>query len=127
MSRTFSLGQLMVGTTTCCLLCGLAVNYPQESLDIILTVSLMVPTMVVVLVLASASRQRLTLSIFALLGALLGVILAPAVQYSGPPMTWWQHYKHEFVPGSIPPLLGALVFGGTALLGERLELRNPEN
>jgi hypothetical protein len=124
--RTFSLATLLLAITLISLLCGLAVNFPQESFDFVLTASLLVPTLVVILLLG-VSCQRRTVSTLALFGAILGALIGPAVSYSGPPMNWWQHYKLVFIPATIPPALGALRFGGTALIIDILQAHQTQD
>src|SRR5207253_9116456 len=79
--RTFSLARLLLAVTAFCLLCGLAVNYPDQSLAYALLFAQLVPTGIVCLVLVSFARKRKTVLACSMLGGLvIGTFWMPAVQ-----------------------------------------------
>ena len=123
MSRTFSLGRLMVGVTVFCVLCGLAVNFPEVAMGCAGLGLFCAPTVIVCGVLGKYSIRPSSLWTLSLLGAFVGLLLVP-----GFGLTWrsgWQDYVQFFLRVQIPPALGALLFGGSGLMVE-LRLRRGE-
>jgi len=118
MPRTFSLARLMLGITLFCILCGLAVNYSEMMFAYVLICASFLPTAIVCLTLVSFSRRRKTVLILSILGAFVPVLPGPAVMHTGPePLTVWQAINGLW-PFAILPPLGALLFGGAALLND---------
>jgi hypothetical protein len=74
MPRTFTLARLMLGITAFCILCGLAVNFPGEALECAAFGVFFGPTIVVWLVMLRRTRQPVTLSVIAMMGAWLGLL-----------------------------------------------------
>jgi hypothetical protein len=114
MSRTFSLGRLMLGVTAFCVLCGLVANYPQQALQCAWIGGLVAPSIVVWFVLVQFSRQRVLLAAVAGLSALAGLFFAPADMGVGPKLSVWQ----EFLTSAVPAAIGALLLGGAVLADE---------
>ena len=123
MPRTFTLQNLMIGITLFCILCGLAWNFPQESLAYALLLALFIPTVIVCQILVSFSRERMTTLIIALIGATIGLVFSPPISvfgahFTGSPRTVWQCIAPMILPMAILPPFGALVLGGAVLMDE---------
>src|SRR5882724_3466775 len=111
MSRTFSLGRLMVGVTLFSLACGCVVNFPY---DLRFEVGGHYPTLVPALILFYFAKHRgLSLSI-AILGYLYGFIIWSAIENSG---RWFVQigFDDENVRNLINTLHGVLP-GGLAFV-----------
>ena len=115
MSRTFSLARLLLGITAFCLLCGLAVNFPEAARACAFIISLLAPTVVVALVLGGFARSRGPFNGTVAFGGMIGAF-AMALFMGGPPGPWWLDYL-VFVAHSGG---GALILGIAALLDERI-------
>jgi hypothetical protein len=115
MSRTFSLARLMIGVTVLCIVCGLAVSFPQLLL-------LCTPTVIVCLGLVSFSHRRAVVLVVALTGAFAILPISPAISFElfGYPHDRWERYQAN----AMLPALAAFLFGSAALLHECLPWRN---
>lgn len=118
MPRTFSLQRLMIGITLFCVVCGLAWNFPQETLAYALLLALFIPTVIVCQVLVSFSRARMTTLVLSLVGAAIVVVFNQPVMLMGSPRTVWQCIEPMIVPMATVPPLGALIFGGGSILAD---------
>ena len=112
MPRTFSLGRLMLGITLSCIVCGWAVNYPEEALHWLGMVTLIAPTIVVGLALLPFSHRPLETMMAAFCGGVLaGGITCLYVAYLILPFTSaWQSWQ-IYCLFAVPQALGALAFG----------------
>jgi len=123
MPRTFSLARLMLGITLFCILCALAVNYREASFAYALLFASFVPTAIVCLTLVSFSRRRKTVLFCSIIGALMIGMCCLPVQLlppPGDPTRIWTHTAPMFSAMTVFPPLGALLFGGAALLVDLL-------
>jgi hypothetical protein len=127
MPRTFSLSRLLLFITLLCLLCGLAVNFPLQTLAFVFIAGAFVPTAIVCLTLVSFSRRRMTVLIISMLGAGICVLLGPAQIHMGPPpRTVWESVQPLYAGMSFPAL-GALLLGATALAADAFLQPRREN
>ena len=117
MSRTFSLGRLMVGVTVFCVLCGLAVNFPEMVIGWAFIDSIVGPPAVIWLVLSRFAKWRGSLLWNVSIGAVLGLVVG-ALFVCGCETFWLAYAKIE-----IPSSLGAFVFGVVGLLDECIASR----
>ena len=120
MSRTFSLGRLMVGVTVFCVLCGLVVNFPGVVILCVLVGAYSVlPAAAAWLVLARYSKQRGSLLWNVIRGSFVGFMLGLLVGSDGIWGPWWLDFARVAITSS----LGAFVFGSLGLLDEVLATR----
>ena len=117
MSRTFSLGRLMIGVTVFCVLCGLAVNFPEVAIGCAVIGSIVAPPAVIWLVLSRFAKRRGSLLWNVIPGAVLGFV-AGSLLVCGCETFWIAYSKFE-----IPSSLGAFAFGVVGLLDERIASR----
>jgi hypothetical protein len=97
MPRTFSLSYLMIGVTLFCVVCGLAVNVPE---DFRLLLLILCPSLVPALILCYFSKYRSVSLVFTFLGFLYGI-------------AGWPMFANLPAPGySLDLLLEPLVFFG---------------
>lgn len=114
MSRTFSLWRLLVGVTVLCVVCALAVNFPQA----ILMAALILPYLVVPLVCAwligmFSRRRRLTFAI-SLFGGLNGLLVAlTADRRFG--VSSWDSYSTDVWDSAFWTAGGAILLGLVSL------------
>jgi hypothetical protein len=101
MPRTFSLFRLMLGITAFCLLCGLAVNFPELALNCAALLVMCLPSGLIYLVMCIYSRDRLALLGASVVGAVVGLLAAV-----GP------------ISAFVLPALGTTLVGGSLLLDE---------
>jgi hypothetical protein len=119
MPRTFSLAALLTTLTAIALLCGMAVNYPTESMVYGLLFAQLLPAGIVCLILFSLARRRKNLLVYSMLGGLiLGTSFMPVEVFTLPrdPNQIWTYVVPEIIAMTIFPSLGAFLFGGIALL-----------
>jgi hypothetical protein len=116
MPRTFSLQRLMLAITLFCILCGLAVIFPQVTFGSAMLTGPFIPAALVWLGLAAFSRRPWELLFICLSGALIGLILL-SLTVTGPPTrgTMWECYCDQLRSTALPSGLGALLLGGAAL------------
>jgi hypothetical protein len=115
MSRTFSLGRLMLVVTVFCVLCGLAVSFPLYAKLYLLIALLFVPTVIVWAVLLRLSSERVLLGCCVLIGALFGYMLFSPMWMSVP---WTSLGAIDYLVCALPPAVGALVLGGAVVADE---------
>src|SRR5438094_514998 len=117
MPRTFSLARLLLGITLFCLLCGLAVNFPEVAIALawatIATAAVLCPTMCITLVLVHMANHRGSLIFIAFVGAVYGI----AARLTLFPLWWTLNYGGNvfYLSLATPPALGAFITG-TALV-----------
>ena len=112
MSQTFTLRRLMMGVTLLCVLLALGVNFPVVSLVVALVIGHFIPTIVVCAVLPwFSSRRVLTLNV-ALVGAIVGFLVAPAmhVHSAGLPDVW-DMVSLMLASKALPAAAGAIIAG----------------
>src|SRR5262245_37074449 len=119
MSRTFTLGRLMLGITAFCLVCGLAVNFPDFVIGGVMFLSLLAPPAVAWLVLAGFAKWRGSLAWNVCLGAFVGFVVTAIFSSGQPGGPWWLDYLVWIVP----PTAGAFVFGTVGLFDEWIAAR----
>jgi hypothetical protein len=107
MPRTFTLAGLMVAVTAICFICGVAANFPGETLVILGFVGFFVPTILGYLILArfSSTRSALFGSMFG--GAVFGLLLVPGVIATG----GWEALVFNYLIVAVPPFACALLIG----------------
>jgi hypothetical protein len=110
MSRTFSLGRLMIGVTAFCVLCGLAVNFPRAALACVQLAIIFAPMAIVWTVLRSCSNERFGVTFTSFTGAAVASAFVAASDLDGLKLSWEDHIAISMVPA-----LGTLVFGGAFL------------
>jgi hypothetical protein len=133
--RTFSLARLLLAITAFCILCGLAVNFPAETMMFIAVPSMFVLPPALCVLLGRLSRRPEATFVASMVGMFLGYVVDFLLARIFLPL--WQPITSldalglpaadsPLAPlgltvlvcavGAIPPLLGALLGGGTALL-----------
>jgi hypothetical protein len=118
MPRTFTLRRLLIGVTLFCVACGLAANFPQETIASVYLGSHFVPTVIVWLALSKVSRRPGWLSCCVLIGALVGfmfIALCLPISVGG---LHRKNYLFEYLTIAIPPALGALALGWAELIDD---------
>ncbi len=75
----FSLQRLLVGVTVVCVICAIAVAFPNQFLAVGLTIGMFVPALVVALVFTALSAKRVWTFNVSMLGALVGYVLSPVM------------------------------------------------
>lgn len=117
----------MLIVTLICVVCAVAA-YHRENLDAYLLVaSLFVPTGIVCLTLVSFAKRRKTTLAISILGAVIGAFfMSGRMRIGPPPQTAWEVVQPDIVPFAIFPPFGALVFGGSLLLDEKLSRRDSD-
>jgi hypothetical protein len=135
MPRTFSLARLLLGVTLFCVLCGLAVNYPVETIPFIAIPSLFVLPPTCCVVVSRFSRRPDACFAAAMIGMFSGYavdfLLARLLLPSWNPISSLEPLgladpDNPFVGlgltavvcavGALPPVLGALLAGGGFIL-----------
>jgi hypothetical protein len=119
MSRTFTLARLMLGITAFCLVCGLAVNFPDFVIGSVGILSVFAPPAIAWLVLARFAKWRGSLAWNLGVGAFIGFITASIFSSGQPWGPWWLDYLLLVAPATI----GAFAFGVVGLLDESIAAR----
>ena len=104
----------MVGMTVFGALCGLAVNFPHVTLGNAGLLSVFLPTICVFLVFARLSRDRIGLGCLTFLGALLGAMAIPGIQFGG----GVQGHILNYLLVAIPPAIGAMFIAWPAVMAD---------
>ena len=117
-SVAYALGRMLVGLSVVCLICVAPEGFPLRLADLGMRVSFFVPALVIAVVLTALStRQNWTFSM-AMLGGVLGFILAPSVSRSPSRFSWVDRYVLEFVEAVPLSAACALLMGGVVLMFE---------
>jgi hypothetical protein len=118
MPRTFSLAALLVAITLFCILCGLAVNFPETAFLVALLFS---PAIAVMIALSRFSKHPVLLMFNAIVGGVFGFAAYPSF---GAIVTESGLGIGGYLAFTAPPTLGVLVAAGGFLLIEMCDRRS---
>ena len=115
MARTYSLARLMFGVTLFCIVCGLAANFPLLAAECAVIAALFMPTAIVWFVMASLSQDSNPVLSACLFGTIVGFFLGDGI-LMGSGMS--RGFQLDWPILSIPPAIGAAIFGSLALVAQ---------
>jgi hypothetical protein len=117
--RTFSLALLLLLITTVGLLCGFAVNFPPRA---IVLMTALAPSIIVLLMLANAARNRTRVLVISAFGALIGMLTVLVMIGPVPAdlrnwsQIWTEFLRMAYLQIVFFALIGVVLFGGAALI-----------
>src|SRR5688572_4289730 len=96
MIRTYSLRRLMIGITILCVVAGLAVNFPAQTLAAAMIAAYFLPAIAICYLFTLRNRRRVLVNVIGLAGAAIGFLAMPRIM-SNPPLTFWDEFLQQYV------------------------------